>query len=104
MDKVAVDEKAKQYWEQYYKEYGKSWVRDIPRRIKAALADNDMVRNAAAGEDISITPVGVVETDNGLLAIEGTYESGGDVFLFCAHLDAQDGSVRDIDQIALVSD
>lgn len=36
MDKVAVDQKAKDYWSKYFAEYGKMWVKDVPRRIKQA--------------------------------------------------------------------
>src|SRR5262245_12755428 len=37
---AAVDEQAKAYWTEYYKDsdYGQLWVRDIPMRIKAAFA------------------------------------------------------------------
>jgi hypothetical protein len=33
--KVAVDSVAEKYWEQYFGEYGKVWVQDVKRRIKA---------------------------------------------------------------------
>ncbi len=37
MHKKAVDAKSKEYWDSYFKEYGKSWTRDIPRRMKQAV-------------------------------------------------------------------
>jgi hypothetical protein len=37
MNKIAVDKSTQDYWSDYFKEYGKMWVRDIPRRVKAAM-------------------------------------------------------------------
>ena len=38
MEKTAIDQAASSYWSDYFKEYGKMWVRNIPRRIKTATA------------------------------------------------------------------
>jgi len=37
MEKKAVDATAKAYWSGYLGQLGEMWVREIPRRIKAAL-------------------------------------------------------------------
>lgn len=41
MDKLAVDEAAKKYWTEYYKDlgYGEDLVRKVPRRIAGVLRD-----------------------------------------------------------------
>lgn len=35
LTKLAVDDVAKDYWTKYFKEYGKAWVKDVPRKKKA---------------------------------------------------------------------
>ena len=37
MNKQALDQKAKDYWTDYFKTYGQMWIRDIPRRIKQGM-------------------------------------------------------------------
>lgn len=59
MDKAAVDSKTQDYWESYFGEYGKQWVRSIPRRIAAALAQ----RTASAGSAGSAGSTGSADSD-----------------------------------------
>ncbi len=49
MNKVAIDEAAKKYWKLLYQEYGEQLVRDIPRRLKAALVANKKASNLDDG-------------------------------------------------------
>jgi hypothetical protein len=100
MKRTAVDEEAKKYWEKLYGEYGRAWVRDIPRRIKAALADNDMSRSAA-GEETPVVRPFVSVKDGDKLVIEGTYHCDGENMLFCAKINVEDGTIRDLDAVPL---
>ena len=88
---------AKEYWEKLYGEYGAALVRDIPRRIKAALADNKKV--ASFDETAVVRPFAHAKVDGGLF-IEGFYSSNGDKLLFRASLDSN-GSVVDVQTIEL---
>jgi hypothetical protein len=56
--KTALDQTAKDYWTAYFGEYGKSWVRDIPRRIKANL-DSEFARSASP-DDSSLVKLEVI--------------------------------------------
>lgn len=89
-DKWAVDEAAKKYWENYYKEYGKSWVRDIPRRVKKA-----MVESKTASDNGIVTPVGKAVSDNGVV-LEGMYRTDAGNFLFRADFD-HEGNITSFD-------
>jgi len=95
MKKIAVDEAAKKYWKMLFKElgYGEALVRDIPRRIKAALVDNKKV--ASVNESAVVVPVAhAVDGDNRI--IEGIYSDGAkSKLLFRASLDSR-GDVTEI--------
>lgn len=43
--KIAVDEKAKNYWQSYYGAYGEDLVEDIKRRVRADLAEKWLRKN-----------------------------------------------------------
>ena len=43
--KLAVDEAAKDYWTEYYGEFGEQLVKDVKKRIKADVAYNWMIKN-----------------------------------------------------------
>jgi hypothetical protein len=100
MKKIALDEAAKKYWKMLFKElgYGEALVRDIPRRIKAALVDNKKV----AGVDASAVIIPVAHAVNGeSRVIEGIYSDGSrSKLLFRAALDSR-GDVTDIRTIAI---
>lgn len=99
LQKEAVDAKAKQYWESLYKEYGKTWVRDIPRRILTAVAEHT---KTAKVEDVvgSITPVATAVAGTKLF-MEGIFTpNAGKKLLFCAEFDAE-GSVKEFDVATL---
>lgn len=97
MNKQALDQAAKDYWKLLYGEYGEALVRDIPRRIKAALLANKKV--ASIDEAADIRPVAKARFEDGMF-IEGLYESGAQKLLFRATLD-QGGNVSDIQSIEL---
>jgi hypothetical protein len=66
--KVAVDEVAKRYWEQYFADsgYGAAWVREIPKKVKAALGSSSRsasLRTASAAE-VDIRPyANIIDSD-----------------------------------------
>lgn len=43
--KMAIDQTAKDYWTEYYGEFGQQLVKDVKKRIKADVAYNWMVKN-----------------------------------------------------------
>lgn len=95
--KWAVDSTAAEYWSKYYKEYGKSWVRDIPRRVKKAMADNTKVAHAELGV---VTPVGGSVTADGVF-LEGKFRTAtGEQHLFYAEFD-HEGAVKRFDSVKL---
>lgn len=82
--KVALDEAAKAYWKLLWGEYGEALVRDVPRRIKAALVDNKKV--AMSVEAATVLPVAHAITAEGL-QVEGLYRDGKQKLMFHATLD-----------------
>lgn len=54
MNRQAVDDAAAKYWEEYFGDYGKQWVREIPRKIKAELASR-LGKSAATGSADELT-------------------------------------------------
>ena len=77
-DKVAIDSFAKAYWIKLYGEYGKMFVRDIPRKIKRAAALELAPGQKTASDEFdasgSVVPCGHAILDNGGIAIEGVFE------------------------------
>ena len=77
LHRQAVDATAEDYWEKYFGEYGKQWVRKIPRRIAHALlrrtASAQVQGRAldAAMATARIHTLGHVVQANGGLATEG---------------------------------
>lgn len=82
MNKVAVDKATKQYWDTYFKEYGKMWTRDIPRRIKAAMTRTKNLNIKIA--EGNIVPIAHHVSEDNELSIEAA---------FSGKLDSQDASV-----------
>lgn len=71
MDKVAVDQTTKEYWNTYFHEYGQMWTRDIPRRIKTAMTKTkDLGVKTAEG---SIVPVAHEVSEDGTLSLEAAF-------------------------------
>lgn len=95
MEKTAVDAAAKKYWEELYGEYGAALVRDIPRRIKAALLENKKI--ASVEDDAGIHPVASARHNDGLL-LEGLYDGHDVKLLFRATVDKV-GNVTDVQAI-----
>ena len=80
--KQALDSAAIDYWTQYFGEYGKQWVRNIPRNVKSAMVA-DLRRQA--GQDTaevvnsSVIPLGyAIQADRVVLdgMYRGTYSDG----------------------------
>lgn len=68
MNKVALDTAAKDYWSEYFKEYGQMWVRDIPRRIKQAVRRDQKV----ASVDGSVVPI-AKHINDGNISVEAAF-------------------------------
>jgi hypothetical protein len=98
LTKWAVDSTAKEYWTKYYKEYGKSWVKDIPKRVKRAMATNQKVAHADFGV---VTPVGTSVTADGVF-LEGMFRAAGsgEQFLFYAEFN-HEGKIKRFDSTKL---
>jgi hypothetical protein len=92
MNKVAVDQAAKDYWKLLWKDYGEALVRDIPRRLKAALVDNKKV--ASVNETATLIPVAHARSGDEI-HIEGIYKDKGAKLMFHASLD-KDGNVKEL--------
>ena len=69
MQKVALDQKAKKYWAEYFKDYGQMWVRDIPRRIKQATRRNQKAETI----DGEFAPIAANENPDGGLSVEAAF-------------------------------
>jgi hypothetical protein len=69
MEKVAVDTKAKNYWSTYFKDYGKMWVRDVPRRVKSAM------RRIIKADKVegNIAPMAANIADDNTLSLEAAF-------------------------------
>lgn len=89
MKRQALDNAAKDYWTAYFGEYGKAWVREIPRRIKAAAH-----KKTAQLDEPSVVPAGYTITTDGGLDLEGAIRDASGTRLFSASFDA-DGNVKD---------
>lgn len=92
MKKIAIDDAAKTYWKLLYSEYGEQLVRDIPRRIKAALFEKKKV--ASVNEKAELLPLAHVATEDGL-KVEGMYNDGSTKLMFRADFNS-DGDIVDI--------
>lgn len=79
--KTAVDKTTQDYWTAYFGDYGRLWVREIPRAIKAALVDAGA--RTAATDAARVTPLGYRVTAD-RLTLEGRYAAGKTAQLFCA--------------------
>lgn len=97
--KWAVDEAAKKYWDEYYKEYGRTWTRDIPRRVKKAMVER--VKLASNESQLGIvTPIATSIAAEGV-KLEGMFRSAsGDNFMFYAEFD-HNGEVGRFDSVKL---
>jgi len=69
MQKEAVDQAAKEYWSVYFKDYGKQWVRDIPRRIKQAMKQ-EFTASMING---NIAPIAADISENETLSLEAAF-------------------------------
>ncbi len=82
LSKQAVDQTAIDYWTQYFGEYGKLWVREIPRNIRASLVPESN-RTASDGDgeltESSVVPLGYAVTADRLIldgVFRGRFASG----------------------------
>ena len=78
METLAVDKLTQDYWTSYFGDYGKLWVRDIPRYIRAAI-QGDLRKQATAGtpppeagSESRVTPLGYAITAD-RLTLEGRW-------------------------------
>ena len=72
MEKTAVDKVTQDYWAGYFKEYGKMWIRNIPRRIKTAMVrTKDLGIKTAEG---NVVPIAHDLSEDGIFSIEAAFE------------------------------
>lgn len=100
--RVAVDKTAEDYWVSLFGEYGRQFVREIPRVIKAAVLP-EFRRAAAAGSRVDMRNASVVYLGHGVTAANGlivdgivktaSTETGSR--LFCAEF-SEEGDLLDI--------
>lgn len=102
LSKWAVDEKAKKYWESFYKEYGKSWVRDIPRKVKTAMVEGHKVASAGEANMGIVVPVAKAITATHM-HLEGLMHThSGKKIAFQATFD-HDGNLTNLDSLPITS-
>ncbi len=93
MQKTALDQAAKSYWGDYFKEYGQMWVRDIPRRIKQAAARQlkaeiegefaPIAGNVNDGElSVEASFVGKIGYHNGKILVTASFDAEGKISEF----------------------
>lgn len=91
-----VDTIAKDYWSNYFGDYGKLWVKDVPRKVASALTERKLVTAAAAPTPAAqVAPLGFSRTDTHL-TLEGVYKSAAATLLFSASFNAETGDLTDI--------
>lgn len=102
--KIALDSVAEDYWEEYFGEYGKLWVRSIPRRVAAAVFPRTAAaqgRSAPPQQHVAI-PLAHAVRDDGLhvegIAVQGDQPTRR-TRVFTAHF-SHDGALISIDAIA----
>jgi hypothetical protein len=103
LQKWAVDEKAKKYWQDFYKEYGKSWVRDIPRKVKKAFVEGKRVASSEDADLGIIVPVAKAITASNM-TLEGVLHTrAGKKLVFQATFN-HDGDITHLDSLPLTQD
>lgn len=95
--KTAVDDVAKQYWIDLFKDtnYGELWVRDIPMRVTAELKKKSKI--ASTRETPEIRPLVYVIDNNGV-SLEGLAVTAKSVKAFVIDFDHK-GKVRGFDSV-----
>lgn len=103
--KRAVDSSAEQYWTEYFGDYGKAWVRKMPRRVAHAVARRIASTDpkAPAFKAAVIAPLGHAKLEDGGLLFEGIFrgmtpDAGQQHRTFAAEF-APDGSIRRLEVV-----
>jgi hypothetical protein len=101
IEKWAVDSAAKEYWSSYFKEYGKTWVRDIPRKVRKAMTQSTKTANSEGAQGI-VSPIGTAVTKEAVF-LEGLFTPpSGAVVAFSAKFD-HDGHIVGFDSVPLAA-
>lgn len=95
--KTAVDTAAKDYWKLLFGDYGEQLVKDIPRRVKAALVTSNKV--AAVSDDGVVLPIAHKASDSEVV-VEGVYRDASNKMMFLATI-LVDGTVKDVKAFGL---
>jgi hypothetical protein len=98
MNKVAVDSAAKDYWKLLWADYGEALCRDMPRRIKASLAEHKKV--AAVDESATLKPLAHARVANDKMVVEGLYKDASSKLMFRVTMD-NDGNIVDLKTVEL---
>lgn len=89
-----TDSVTRDYWQKYFGDYGKVWVKDIPRKIQAAvLASEPQTRQADASKPtrvaFALQPLGVRKTEAGGVIVEAVARVATKVVPVVATFDAE---------------
>lgn len=104
LSKTAVDSVAEKYWTDYFSEtgYGKLWVKKIPMRVRAALAQGLTKTASTDVKSVSteVKAIAGVVTDTGV-TVEGVCKTAGDEsYAFVADF-THDGELTGFNSVAL---
>jgi len=91
--KLAVDSTAVDYWTAYFGPYGKIWVRDISRKVKACVDQSLGRKSASSGlypvkalgkciQPDGVVLEGVVRAPSGDMLFRASFDHGGTVTAF----------------------
>lgn len=72
MNKTAVDQATKEYWDNYFMEYGQMWTREIPRRIKTAMVKTRELSVKTANG--IVVPLAHNVAEDGTLSLEAAFK------------------------------
>lgn len=85
-DKTAVDDPAKEYWVDYFKDYGEQLTKEVPRKISEAV-----------GKAGRIIPTASAPTEDGGMVLEGVFNAPDEKVAFSARF-RKDGTLSSFDK------
>ena len=99
MSKVALDSVATDYWTKYFGPYGRQWVRDIPKKVKAHVAGLNKSAAAEIADDRAYPVRAIAHTinDDGV-TLEGAVRTADRDLLFRCEF-SHDGQVRSFETV-----
>lgn len=71
--KQALDSAAEQYWTDYFGDYGKAWVKKVPKRVALAVAKRVASSAKQPLTHAVVAPYGYRQREDGGLHFEGAF-------------------------------